>query len=221
MARSDRGWSPGPEDLEWIDRTARPPHPVLVRMESDARPEGIPILDRDSGRVLAALAAPARSVLEIGTAIGYSTLWMALAIPADGVIVTIDPDRSRTDRARGYWREAGIPDARIEVVNAPALEAFAGDEPRLAGPFDVVFIDALKEEYPAYLEAVRGRLSPGATLVADNVLWSGRTSGSRPSRTGDGTQELRAFCRKVLGDDAFEGTILPVGDGLLVAAVRG
>ena len=220
MARSDRGWTPAQADLDWIEATSRPPHPVLLEMEADAEPDRIPILSRDSGRMLAVLAANRHRIVEVGTAIGYSTLWMGLALPPGGSIVTIDPDRERTDRARAYWRSAGLPDARISVVNAPALEAFAGAQADLAGPFDMVFIDALKDEYLAYLTALMGRLEPGALVVADNVLWSGRTAGSRPSRPGDGTEALREFCARVSADPAFETTILPIGDGLLVATLR-
>jgi predicted O-methyltransferase YrrM len=218
--KSDRSWMPDETDLDWIEATAPEPHAVLVAMEAAAEPEGIPILDRASGRVLATLAANRSRIVEVGTAIGYSTLWMGLAQPADGRIVTIDPDRARTDRARGFWRQAGIDDARIEVVNAPALDAFAAGVAALAGPFDLAFVDALKDEYPAYAEALLPRLAPGALLVADNVLWSGRTSGAKPPRPGDGTDALRAFCREILRDPRFVGTILPVGDGLLVATWR-
>jgi predicted O-methyltransferase YrrM len=220
LVRSDRTWSPTATDLDWIEATGRPLHPVLVEIEAAAEPEGIPILSRDSGRMLAVLAAGKRRVVEIGTAIGYSTLWMALALPADGTVVTIDPDRERTDRARAFWQRAGLPDARISVVNAPALEAFAGPGPELRGPFDMVFIDAVKDEYLAYLAALMDRLAPGAVVVADNVLWSGRTSGSRPSRPGDGSDALREFCARVSADPAFETAILPIGDGLLVATLR-
>lgn len=220
MAKSDRSWSPTDTDLDWIEATSRPLHPVLVSMEEVAHPEGIPILSRDSGRMLAVLASGRRRVIEVGTAIGYSTLWMGLALPPDGTIVTLDPDRSRTDRARAFWREAGLPDARITVVNEPALEAFAGSSAALAGPFDMVFIDAIKDEYLAYLAALMDRLAPGAIVVADNVLWSGRTSGARPSRPGDGSDALREFCARVSADPAFETTILPIGDGLLVAALK-
>ena len=222
MARTDRSWSPTQADLDWIEATSRPMHPVLAEMEaaSTAGPERIPILSRDSGRLLGVLAADRRRIVEVGTAIGYSTLWMALALPTDGTIVTIDPDRERTDRARAFWRSAGLPDARISVVNAPALEAFAGESKPLAGPFDMVFIDALKDEYLAYLTALMDRLAPGALVVADNVLWSGRTSGSRPSRPGDGTEALREFCARLSADPGFETTILPIGDGLLVATLK-
>ncbi len=218
--RSDASWFPTAQDLDWIESLARPVHAALAALEAVAVPGRVPILDREAGRVLAALVADRRRICEVGTAIGYSTLWMALGQPADGHIVTIDPDTSRTAVARTHWRSAGIADERIEVVNSPALDAFAAGTPALAGPFDLVFIDALKEEYAAYLDALLPRLAPGALVVADNVLWSGRTSGARPSTPGDGTEALRAFCARVLGDPHFTGSILPVGDGLLVAAWR-
>ena len=217
--KTDRSWLPGNVDLDWIDALGPSVHPVLLAMEVAAEPEGIPILDRASGRVLSTLAVGRPRIVEVGTAIGYSTLCLALG-QAAGTIVTIDPDTGRTTRARGFWRDAGIADERIEVVTAPALDAFAASDARLAGPFDLAFVDALKDEYPAYFEALRPRLAPGGLLVADNVLWSGRTSGGRPPRPGDGTESLRAFCDAVLHDPQYVGTILPVGDGLLVAARR-
>ena len=218
--KGDASWLPDVQDLDWIEVIARPPHPVLVEMEAAAVPERIPILDRASGRVLATLAANRRRIVEVGTAIGYSTLWMALAQPSDGSIVTIDPDAERTGRARAFWRRAGVADDRVTIVQGKALDAFAAGEPALAGPFDLAFIDALKPEYVAYLESLLPRLAPEALVVADNVLWGGRTSGSKPARPGDGTAELRRFCETVLADARFEATILPVGDGLLVATWR-
>ncbi|MEX2012132.1 MAG: O-methyltransferase [Chloroflexota bacterium] len=219
--KSDTTWLPTATDLDWIDATSGPPHPALLAIEAAAEPDAIPILDRASGRVLAALVAGRKRIVEVGTAFGYSTLWMALALPVGGTIVTIDPDRGRTNRARGWWREASVPDERITVVNAPALVAFAADEPALRGPFDLAFIDALKPEYGAYLEAIVPRLAPGALVVADNVLWSGRVSGERPADPDDeGTSALRAFNESMLRDPRFAASILPVGDGLLVAGLR-
>ena len=217
----DRGWLPGARDVEWIESIAAPQEAALAAIEDAAlaEPQRIPIVDRDSGRVLAALAAGRRRIVEVGTALGYSTLWLALGQPADGTIVTIDPDPSRTDRARGWWREAGIADERITVVTAKALEAFARDEPALAGPFDLAFIDALKPEYEGYLDALVPRLAPGALVVADNVLWSGRVAD--PTNEDADTKALRAFDARVLGDRRFRSTILPVGDGLLLAGYQG
>ena len=222
MSKDDRDWIPDGVDLDWIESLAPSLQPALAAIEAAAQPLGIPIVDRDSGRVLQVLAGGRRRIVEVGTAYGYSTLWMALGQPADGMIVTIDPDRGRTDLARGWWRQAGIADERITVVTAPALAAFESGDPALAGPFDMAFIDALKPEYGAYLEALVGRLAPGALVVADNVLWSGRASGARPVATDDrNTAALRAFDAAVLVDPRFTATILPVGDGLLVASLRG
>src|ERR671910_3204419 len=117
--KNDRGWVPDATDLDWIESISAPPPAALAAIEAAAEPLDIPIVDRHSGRVLSVLAGDRRRIVEVGTAYGYSTLWMALGQPADGTIVTIDPDRERTDLARGWWREAGIPDERITVVNAP------------------------------------------------------------------------------------------------------
>ena len=216
--RTDRNWLPGAREADWTEALARPLPAALAAIETAAEPDRVPIVDRDSGRVLSALAVGRRRIVEVGTAFGYSTLWLALGQPADGTIVTIDPDRTRTDLARGWWRQAGIADERIAVVNAPALEAFAAADPALAGPFDLAFIDALKHEYQGYLDAFLPRLRPGALIVADNVLWSGRVAD--PANRDADTEALRAFDAAVLRDPRFEAAILPVGDGLLVAGLR-
>jgi predicted O-methyltransferase YrrM len=221
--KDERSWIPGEIDLDWIESIAADLPPALAAIETAAQPLGIPIVDRDAGRVLAVLAGGRRRIVEVGTAYGFSTLWLALGQPADGTIVTIDPDAERTDLARGWWRDAGIPEERITVLTAKALEAFANGDPALAGPFDLAFIDALKPEYGAYLDAlIDGRLAPAALVLADNVLWSGRVSGATTLDDEDrNTNALRAFSERVLGDPRFTSTILPVGDGLLAATWRG
>jgi caffeoyl-CoA O-methyltransferase len=222
MAKNDRTWIPDQTDLDYIESIAAPVGPALAAIEAAAEPDDIPIVNRDAGRVLSVLAGSRARIVEVGTAYGYSTLWLALGQPAGGTIVTIDPDRSRTDLARGWWRQAGVADERITVVNRPALEAFADRDPALEGPFDLAFIDALKPEYEGYLEALVPRLAPGALVAADNVLWSGRISGTRSADTDDAsTAALRAFNKAVLGDRRFTSTILPLGDGLLIASLRG
>jgi caffeoyl-CoA O-methyltransferase len=136
--------------------------------------------------------------------------------------VTIDPNGERLARARDYWRSGGIRDGQITTVNEKALAAFERGHEALAGPFDLAFVDALKEEYGAYVEALVPRLAPGALLVVDNVLWSGRVSGSHAGGDDDPhTAEIRAFDEAMLRDARFRATILPVGDGLLVAGYRG
>ena len=214
MARRERTHQVGRVDRDYVEATSPALHPALAAIEEAAEPDGIPILDRESGRVLAALAANRRRILEIGTAIGFSTLWMALAQPAGGTIVTIDPDRSRTDRARSWWRQAGVPYVVVEKSYAIRVE------PALDGPFDLAFIDAIKTEYPAYAAAVIPRLSPGALIVADNVLWSGRVADMEQLDPTEDTLALRQFNGGMLSDPRFVASILPVGDGLLVATYR-
>jgi len=206
-------------DLQYLEGVHAPLGPVLEEMLKTGRAEGVPIVSPASGRLLRVLvtAVAPKRVVEIGTAIGFSTLWMASALPAGGRIDTIDPDRSRTDRARRYWLRAGVTD-RVRVINEPALRVL----PRLAPGIEFAFIDAIKTEYLAYLEALLPRLANGALVVADNVLWSGRVPGTHKADSDDdGTAALRTFDRTVLNDRRFESTILPVGDGLLVAAYRG
>src|SRR5260221_13719856 len=111
--KSDRSWLPGDVDLDWIESVGAEPHPVLVAMEAAAEPEGIPILDRASGRGLSTLAVGRPRIVEVGTAIGYSTLCLALGSGPGGRVVTIGPDRDRTNRARGFWRPAGLGGERI------------------------------------------------------------------------------------------------------------
>ncbi len=221
MSKDDESWIPGRVDVDWIESRSKALPPALAAIETAAEPEGIPIVSRDAGRALSVLAAGRRRIVEVGTAYGFSTLWLALAQPSGGTIVTIDPDRSRTDLARGWWRQGGIPDGQITVVNAPALDAFAAADPALEGPFDLAFIDALKPEYGAYLEALVPRLAPYALVVADNVLWSGRVSGARLDGDDERTTALRDFDTALLADPRFDATILPIGDGLLVASWRG
>lgn len=219
--KSDAAYEIGERDRAYVENLLPEPAAALLAIEEAAEPERIPILDRESGRVLAVLAGDRRRIVEVGTAIGYSTLWMALSQPAGGRIVTIDPDQRRTDRARRFWRDAGLADDRIAVVNRPALDALAASDPALAGPFDLAFIDALKPEYRAYVEALLPRLAPAALVVADNVLWSGRVSGAREAASSDeSTTALKAFNAWLLCHPRFAATILPVGDGLLVARLR-
>jgi caffeoyl-CoA O-methyltransferase len=201
-------------DLQYLEGVHAPLGPVLEEMLKTGRAEGVPIVSPASGRllrVLVAATAPKR-VLEIGTAIGFSTLWMASGLPAGGRIDTIDPDRSRTDRARRYWLRAGVTD-RVRVINEPALRVL----PRLAPGIDFAFIDAIKTEYIAYLDALLPKMAPGGMITVDNVLWSGRIAAGVHD---DDTDALRAFNDHFLRHEQLEATIVPVGDGLGIGVVR-
>ena len=201
-------------DLQYLEGVHAPLGPVLEEMLKTGRAEGVPIVSPASGRllrVLVAATAPKR-ILEIGTAIGFSTLWMASGLPAGGRIDTIDPDRSRTDRARRYWLRAGVTD-RVRVINEPALRVL----PRLAPGIDFAFIDAIKTEYVAYLDALLPKMAPGGMITVDNVLWSGRIAAGVHD---EDTDALRTFNEHFLRHEQLEATIVPVGDGLGIGVVR-
>lgn len=204
----------GERDLEYLEQVHPPLDPVLSEMREAGRKEGVPIVSTATGRLLRALVlalAPKR-VLEIGTAIGFSTLWMASVLPAGGRIDTIDPDRSRTDRARRYWLRAGVTD-RVRVINEPALRVI----PRLAPGIEFAFIDALKPEYTAYLEGLLPKMASGGMITVDNVLWSGRIAAGDHD---EDTDALRAFNQRFLSEERLGATIVPVGDGLGIGVVR-
>lgn len=207
MSASDR-------DREYLEGVHAPMGPVLEEMLTVGRAENIPILQPSAGRVLRALvmAASPKRVLEIGTAIGFSTLWMATALQDGARIDTIDPDRARTDRARRYWLRAGVTD-KVRVINEPALRVL----PRLAPGIEFAFIDALKLEYTAYLDALLPKMVQGGLIAVDNLLWSGRVAAGDQDPD---TQALRAFNERFLHHEQLEATILPVGDGLGIGVVR-
>ena len=201
-------------DLQYLEGVHAPLGPVLEEMLKTGRAEGVPIVSSASGRLLRVLvtAVAPKRIVEIGTAIGFSTLWMASALPAGGRIDTIDPDRSRTDRARRYWLRAGVTD-RVRVINEPALRVL----PRLAPGIDFAFIDAIKTEYVAYLDALLPKMAPGGMITVDNVLWSGRIAAGVHD---EDTDALRAFNEHFLRHEQLEAAIVPVGDGLGIAVVR-
>jgi predicted O-methyltransferase YrrM len=161
----------------------------------------------------------ARRVVEVGTFMGYSALWMALALPPRGRLVTLDINRPWNEVARRHWREAGV-DSRIDARLSPALVEL----PRLlaeggAGKYDLAFLDADKMNYPAYYEHLLALLRPGGLLVADNVLMGGDVAGSKTADRR--TEAMRRFNRHLHRDDRIFLSMLPVGDGLTLVLKTG
>lgn len=204
----------GDRDLEYLEKAHPDLDAVAAEMLAAGQTEGIPIVMLPVARFLhvAVAALRPKRIVEIGTAIGFSTLWMATALPPDGRIDTIDPDRSRTDRARRFWIRARVSD-RIRVTNQPALRVL----PRLEAAIDVAFIDAVKTEYPDYLQALLPNMRSGGVIMADNLLWSGRVAAGEHDAD---TDALRAFNELFLHHPRLVATILPVGDGLGFGVVR-
>ena len=201
-----------PEIERYAEAHSSAPEPLLAALAEETRatlrsPQML--TGALEGRLLEFLvyATAPRRVLEIGTYSGYSALSMAAALPRDGRIDTCEVDERHAEVARRYVEQAGE-SGRITVHLGPALETIEG----LEGEFDLVFIDADKENYVNYYEAVLPRLSERGLIVADNTLWSGRVLDE--SDESGGTRAIRAFNDHVHGDPRVMCVVLTVRDGV-------
>lgn len=161
----------------------------------------------------------ARRAIEVGVYTGYSSLWVALALPPDGRLVACDVNEQWTAVARRYWAEAGVAD-KVELHLAPALTTLD----RLlaegqAGAFDFVFIDADKGTYVDYYERALQLLRPGGVAAFDNVLWAGDIAD--PAVQDADTVAIRALNEKLHGDARIALSLVPIGDGLTLAMKLG
>lgn len=152
-----------------------------------------------------------KTIVEIGTYTGYSALCLAEGLADGGMLHTIDIDPYLPEMVHRYIEKAGMLD-RITMHHRPALEII----PTLPGPFDLVFIDADKQNYPNYFDAVIDRMRPGGLIIADNVLWSGKILLTAEEQD-DATRALAEYARKVKGDPRVEKVMVPIRDGVLIA----
>jgi len=184
---------------------------VLAEMEQYATEHNIPIVGPAVARVLQQLALMinARTVFELGSAIGYSTVWWAQAVGDSGRVIYTDSDSKNVERASGYFSRAGVT-KRIELHTGDALEVLSEQKQE----FDIIFNDVDKEDYPRVLRLVAPRLRKGGLFVTDNVLWSGRVAEKNPDAR---TKAILEFNRKLYDSKEFYTTILPIRDGLAVA----
>ena len=191
---------------------------VMREMEALADRDGVPIVNWETGRLLATLCrATDPVVLEVGTAIGYSTVHMAEQLER-GRIVTLEFDPDRAASARGFFERAGVAD-RVELVQGDANDTIPG----LEGPFDLLFVDATKDEYRRYIELAEPKLSGRALLVVDNMLMSGEVALSEGADTRWRPESLaaaRELNAELLDGGRWVGSVLPVGDGVALAARR-
>lgn len=156
------------------------------------------------------VATRARHVLEVGTFTGVGTLTMAAALAAGGRVTTLERDAAMADVARRHFAESPYGD-RIELILGDARESIA----QLDGPFDLVYIDAAKVQYPDYYEGVLPKLAPHGVIVADNLFRDGASF--RSDATDENTAGMRAFAQGVVDDDRVDNVVLTVGDGLMLA----
>ena len=196
------------DQAEYLDGLLTQKDPLLAEMEAYAAEHRVPIADREVSRFIEITAriTGARKALEIGMAIGYSVVHLARGMGEVGRVVTIDPSDEMINAATGYLKRAGLLD-RVEIKRGKALEVM----PSLDETFDLLFIDALKEEYSRYLDLGLPRLRTGGVVIVDNLLWGGRVASGD---TEDSTVALREFNPYFINHPQLLAEVLPVGDGL-------
>ncbi|MGH9378069.1 MAG: O-methyltransferase [Terriglobia bacterium] len=186
---------------------------VLREMERYAAKHNVPIVGPACARVLFQLASAmgARRVFELGSAIGYSTLWFARAVGPKGTVFYTDSDPANAERAKGYLKRAGVLE-RVRILTGDALEMLKSTN----GQFDLIFNDVNKAQYPEVLRLAAPRVRKGGIFVTDNVLWSGRVT--KAAVRGDAaTRGVQQFNHKLYRSKDFFTTIVPLRDGLAVA----
>jgi caffeoyl-CoA O-methyltransferase len=198
--------------------TLREPEALRQQREAtDLHPQASMQTSPEQGQLLHLLArlVAARKTLEVGVFLGYSSTWVALALPAGGKIIVCDQSAEYTAQARLLWRAAGVED-KIELRLGPALATL---DTLIAqgngGSFDFAFIDADKTNYANYYDCALELLRPGGLMAIDNVLWDGDVID--PGITDADTEAIRAFNRKLRADDRVALSLVPLGDGLTLA----
>jgi len=187
---------------------------VLTEMEAEASKNDVPIVGPAVARVLyqLALISGAKKVFEMGSAIGYSTIWWARAVGEGGRVIYTDGDRKRADKARQYFERAGVSQC-ITVRVGDALE-FLSEEKE---PYDIIFNDIDKIDYPRVVRLALPRLKSGGLFITDNVLWSGRVAKPKPDAT---TKAILEFNKMAYESKDLFTTILPIRDGVAVCVKK-
>jgi len=210
----------------YIDGLFAPEDPVLTAALADAQAAGLPEIQVSPGQgkflYLLAKLAGARRILEVGTLGGYSTIWLARALPEGGRMVTLELERRHADVAAANVERAGL-ESKVEIVVGPALESLPALAARSQVPFDLVFLDADKVNYPAYFQAIMRMVRPGALILADNVIRAGTVLNPRPHDPSAGA--ARDFNAMIAADPRLESIVLQqVGvkghDGLAISRVK-
>lgn len=185
---------------------------VLREMEKQAEKRDIPIVGPAVARVLFqhALLIKAKKVFELGSAIGYSTIWWARAVGEGGEVFYTDGDPKKAAEARGYFQRAGV-EKRVKVLIGDALELLSEQKQE----FDIIFNDVDKEDYPRVLHLVSSRLRRGGLFITDNVLWSGHVVEPKPKEAS--TRAIQEFNKRLYATQEFFTTILPLRDGVAVS----
>lgn len=197
---------------EYLDQLIPQSDPLLREMETYGHEHGVPSADREVALFveITALAIKAKSCLEIGMAIGYTTVHLARAVGDGGLVVTIDPSEEMIKESESNLTRAGVRD-RVRIEKGKALDVI----PKLKDTFDLLFIDAVKEEYADYLKLALQKLRVGGVVLVDNLLWGGQVAGEiRAPDQESSTHALRDFNKYFINHPKLRAEVLAVGDGL-------
>lgn len=198
------------EVLQYVLKTNPEPNPIFAKMQEKALNDHRPIVSTDSGIFLHLLTkiTNAKKILEVGCNIGYSAMWFATALGDDGHLDTLELDPEIAKQAQEYFNEAGV-DKKVTIHIGSAIETI----PQMGGEYDILFIDAAKQQYKNYVELALPKLKKGALILVDNVLWSGKVA--REAEPDDKiTKALKSFNEYFSNHPDIETTILTIGDGL-------
>ena len=193
---------------------------VLREIARAGDEQHLPLIDAEVGALLRVLASSlgATRILEIGTAIGYSGIWLAGALPADGTLLTMEMNSERARVARENFTRAGLAD-RVSVVVGDAQRMLA----KVSGPFDLIFQDGDKRLYAPMLDRLVGLLRPGGLLVTDNVLWNGEVVPGfveTPQRPIEDTRAIAQYNERLTTHPELMTSIVPLRDGVAIAVKK-
>ena len=199
-----------PKIEEYLDRLLAPGDRVLKEMEREGKERRFPIVGPQVGRLLCLMArmTGAMQIFEMGSGFGYSAYWFLKGMPPGGRVILTDDSEENLNQARRYFSQAGLSD-RVRMEVGDALELIE----QYPGPFDIIFNDIDKEQYPRAFEKALSRIRKGGLLISDNVLWFG--SILTDSREPD-VQGIRAYNKLIMGTKEVFTTIIPIRDGVSI-----
>lgn len=210
-----------PDAIEgYLAQLNRAGDPVLDEIARGNATRGLPLVDAEVGALLRVLAdaIKASRILEIGTAIGYSGIWLARALPADGMLLTLEMDEERAREARDNFARAGVSD-RVSVIVGDAHQKIAN----VSGPFDLIFQDGDKTLYTPLLDRLVALLRPGGLLITDNVLWDGEVVpgfATTPHHDAADTRAIIEYNERVAAHPGLLTSIVPLRDGVSISVKR-